>query len=142
MMNSQQAVVIPCRGLVKGRAAGPALVARATLSFWGEVDPVSGCVISSGHPLQGECLGGRVLVIESTRGSSATPLVMGLANQVGKAPLAVINTNVDSLAVLGCVVNQIPMVTDLQQDPFHVIRTGDQVVVDADRGVVEVMPSE
>ncbi|MFV1967532.1 MAG: aconitase X swivel domain-containing protein, partial [Pirellulaceae bacterium] len=96
-MVDRQQIVIPCRGLVKGKAEGIALVARATLSFWGEVDPVTGCVIASGHPLQGACLGGRVLVIESTRGSSATPLVMGLAHQAGKAPVAVINTRVDSL---------------------------------------------
>ena len=103
-------LVIKCRGLVKGQAEGEALVAATTLSFWGEVDPVSGRVIASGHPLEGQCLGGKVLVIKSTKGSSATPLVIGLARQQGNAPLAFVNTEVDALAVLGCVVNRIPMV--------------------------------
>jgi predicted aconitase with swiveling domain len=131
-------IVIKCRGLVKGQAEGEALVAPTTLSFWGEVDPVSGRIIASGHPLEGESLGGKVLVIESTKGSSATPLVIGLARGEGNAPVAFVNVNVDALAVLGCVVNRIPMVAELEQDPFAVIETGDQVRVDADNGTVTV----
>lgn len=134
-------IVIKCRGLVKGKAIGEALVAPTTLSFWGEVDPVSGRVIASGHPLEGESLRGKVLVIQSTKGSSATPLVMGLAHQAGNAPVALVNTDVDSLAVLGCVVNRIPMVTDLDQDPFDVIETGDSLTVDAHLGTIVVAKS-
>ena len=135
-------LTIACRGLVKGRAEGEALVARATLSFWGEVDPVSGRVIASGHPLEGECLRGRVLVIESTRGSSATPLVLGLCAREGNAPAALVNVHVDALAVLGCVVNEIPLVSDLGRDPFDVVATGDRVAVDADAGTITVMKGE
>jgi len=38
---------------------------------------------------------------------------------------ALVNVEMDSLAALGCIVNGIPMVTDMDQDPFAVIRTGD-----------------
>lgn len=131
-------IVIKCRGLVKGKAEGEALVAPTTLSFWGEVDPIAGRVIASGHPLEGETLRGKVLVIESTKGSSATPLVIGLANGEGNAPVAFVNVNIDALAVLGCVVNQIPMVAELERDPFEIIETGDHVCVDADNGIITV----
>ncbi len=131
-------VRINCRGVVKGTAQGEALVAPTTLSFWGEVDPVSGRIIAAGHPLEGECLRGKVLVIKSTKGSSATPLVIGLAHSEGNAPVAFVNTDIDALAVLGCVVNQIPMVSDLDADPFEMIQTGDQVAVDADAGTLVV----
>jgi predicted aconitase with swiveling domain len=124
--------------VVKGRAEGEALVADTTLSFWGEVDPVSGCVIAVGHPLEGQCLKGRVLVIRSTKGSSATPMVLRLAALEGNAPVAFVNIEVDGLAALGCIVNGIPMVTDLERDPFECIRSGDRVEVDADAGVVRV----
>ena len=131
-------IVIKCRGLVKGKAKGEALVAPTTLSFWGEVDPIGGRIIGSGHPLEGKSLGGKVLVIESTKGSSGTPLVIGLASREGNAPAAFVNVNVDALAVLGCVVNEIPMVTDLERDPFQIIETGDAVYVDADNGTITV----
>jgi predicted aconitase with swiveling domain len=135
-------LVVKCRGLAGGQAEGEALVAPATLSFWGEVDPISGRVIAPGHPLEGHHLGGKVLVIKSTKGSSATPLVMGLAHSEGNAPAALVNTEVDALAVLGCVVNRIPMVCDLELDPFEVIRTGDHVRVDADGGTLTVRTKE
>jgi predicted aconitase with swiveling domain len=131
-------IVIKCRGLVKGRAEGEALVANAELSFWGEVDPISGRIIASGHPLEGELLRGKVLVIRSTKGSSATPLVIGLARREGNAPVAFVNVNIDALAVLGCVVNEIPMASELEGDPFEIIETGDRVCVDADNGTITV----
>ena len=131
-------VVIKCRGLVKGRAEGEALVAPTTLSFWGEVDPVGGRIIASGHPLEGESLRGKVLIIESTKGSSATPLVIGLCRGEGNAPVAFVNVKVDVLAVLGCVVNEIPMVAELERDPFEIIKTGDHVLVDADNGTITI----
>jgi predicted aconitase with swiveling domain len=133
-----ETVEIRCRGLVKGKAEGDALVADAALSFWGEVDPVNGRIIAVGHPLEGELLRGKVLVIRSTKGSSGTPFVIGLAHAEGNAPVAFVNTQIDGLAVLGCVVNQIPMVADLDQDPFELIKTGDRVLVDADNGRIVV----
>jgi len=126
------------RSVVKGRAEGEALVADATLSFWGEVDAVTGKVIAVGHPLEGESLRGRVLVIRSTKGSSGTPMTLNLAKLEGTAPVAFINVEVDSLAALGCIVNHIPMITDLERDPFTSIRTGDRVLVDAVDGFVRV----
>jgi len=126
------------RSVVKGRAEGEALVADATLSFWGEVDAVTGKVIAVGHPLEGESLRGRVLVIRSTKGSSGTPMTLNLAKLEGTAPVAFINVEVDSLAALGCIVNHIPMITDLERDPFASIRTGDRVLVDAVDGFVRV----
>ncbi len=133
-----QTFEIRCRGLVGGKAETQALVAPATLPFWGEVDPVSGRIIASGHPLEGETLRGRVLIIRSTKGSSGTPFVMGLAYAEGNTLVAMVNTDVDALAVLGCVVNEIPMVTDLDRDPFACVATGDPVTVNADPGVVMV----
>ncbi|MDP6780109.1 MAG: DUF126 domain-containing protein [Candidatus Latescibacteria bacterium] len=131
-------IEIKARKVVKGCAEGEALVADATLSFWGEVDAVTGKVIAVGHPLEGESLRGRVLVIRSTKGSSGTPMILNLAKLEGNAPVAFVNVEVDSLAALGCIVNEIPMVTDLERDPFGVIATGDRVFVDADAGVVRV----
>jgi hypothetical protein len=126
------------RGVVKGCAAGEALVADTTLSFWGEVDAVTGEIISVGHPLEGEKLTGRVLVIRSTKGSSGTPMILNLAKLEGNAPVAFVNVEIDGLAALGCIVNEIPMITDLEENPFDVIQTGDHVEVDADAGFIRI----
>ncbi len=132
-------VTIRGRGIARGRAEGRALIADATLSFWGEVDPVAGTVISAGHLLEGRCIAGKVLVIRSTPGSSATPMVLRLASLEGKAPAALVNLEVDALAALGCIVNQIPMIADLECDPFSLVCDGDHLVVDADCGSLTIM---
>jgi uncharacterized protein len=129
------------RAVVGGCARGRAIVADTTLSFWGEFDPVTGRVIAVGHPLEGESLRGTVLVIRSTKGSSGTPMMLNLAQLEGNAPVAFVNVEVDGLAALACIVNGIPMMTDLAEDPFASIRNGDQVEVDADQGVVRVESS-
>ena len=126
------------RGVVKGKAEGEALVADTTLSFWGEVDAVTGKIIAVGHPLEGISLKGKVLVIRSTKGSSGTPMILNLAKLEGNAPVAFVNVEVDSLAALGCIVNNIPMMTDLNQNPFETIQTGDRLEVDADAGVLRI----
>ena len=126
------------RAITKGKVEGEALVARESISFWGGFDAITGKVITTGHPLEGVDISGKVLVIPSTKGSSGTPLMMELANHEGNLPLAMINTEIDSLAALGCIVNNVPLMTDLNQDPFTTIETGDTVTVDGDAGEVTV----
>jgi len=137
-MREAAGIKITGRGIVKGRAEGEALVADAMLSFWGEVDAVTGTVIAVGHPLEGQSLAGRVLVMRSTKGSSGTSMILRLAALEGKAPAAFVNLEVDGLAALGCIVNGIPMMTGLSANPLEAIATGDHVLVDADRGVLTV----
>jgi hypothetical protein len=129
------------RGIAHGRAEGTALVSETTLSFWGEFDAATGKVVAVGHPLEGISLAGRVLVIRSTKGSSATPMMFRIAHLEGKAPAALVNLEVDALAALACIVNGIPLITDLHEDPFRLISTGDRVIVDADRGLLTVLKS-
>ena len=140
MMSSEAPGSIRLRGrkISGGQAEGEALVARTRLSFWGGFDPATGMITEKGNPLEGQTLKNRIVVFISTKGSSGTSNMLNLAKRFGAQPAAIINTELDCLAVIGCQVHGIPMVTDLDQDPFSVIKTGDWVKVDADRGLVEV----
>ncbi len=66
-------------------------------------------------------------------------MILNPAKLEGNAPVAFVNEEVDSLAALGCIVNNIPMMTDLDQNPFETIQTGDRIEVDADVGVLRVI---
>ena len=101
---------------------------------------MSGKIIEVGHPLEGECVKGKVVVFRSTKGSSGSSRILRLTKKTGKFPAAFINTELDELSVLSCVAQRLPLVTDLDGDPYEAIKTGDWVKVDADRGVVEVIP--
>jgi hypothetical protein len=129
---------LACRKVVGGFAEGPAVVARTRLSFWGGFDARRGTITERGNPLEGKEVAGAVLVFISSKGSSEASRVMAAAKRCGKAPAAIINTEVDAMVALACVTSGIPMVTDLEGDPFRLIRPGSRVLVAADQGFVLV----
>jgi predicted aconitase with swiveling domain len=126
------------RGLGGGACEGEALVTREAISGWGGVDPATGTVIESRHELCGRSFAGKVLVFPGAKGSSGWSGVFHQARLGGCGPAAMVFTVMNTKIALGVVVTHVPCVTDLDQDPFGVIRTGDWVRVDGDRGTVEV----
>ena len=92
------------QSILGGAAKGPVLVAREPLSFWGGVDPATGRVIDVHHPLHGQCLGGTVLMMPSSRGSctgSGVLLDMALG---GRAPAALVFCETEDVVTLGALV--------------------------------------
>lgn len=136
----KESIIIRGRMLSPGKAEGEAAIAPTRLSFWGGYDARSGRIIEKGNAFEGVSLKGKVAVFLSTKGSSGTSNSLNLAKHYDNLPAAFINTDVECLAVLGCQLNGVPMMTDLEQDPFAVIHNGDHIIVNADEGYVEVIP--
>lgn len=126
------------RTVVPGAAEGEALVSQETISGWGGIDPARGVIIERRHPLFEVCFAGKVLVFPGAKGSSGWAGFFQSTRLLGTAPLAMIFVTMTTKAALGAVVTRVPTVTALDQDPLTVIRTGDLVRVDADRGAVSV----
>jgi predicted aconitase with swiveling domain len=61
------------------------------------------------------------------------------ARLAGTAPKALVFNEMTTKVALGAVVMRVPSITDLDRDPLEVIETGDWVIVDADRSIVEVI---
>jgi predicted aconitase with swiveling domain len=133
-------IVLSGRGLVGGVAEGEALVTREAISGWGGVEPRRGRVIESRHELVGRSFAGKVLVFPTAKGSGWSGM-FHMSRLMGSAPAAMVFTTMNTKIALGVVVTHVPAVTDLDGDPFEVIRTGDLVRVDADRGRVIVTRS-
>ncbi|MBI5118821.1 DUF126 domain-containing protein [Candidatus Poribacteria bacterium] len=131
-------IIIRGRKVVGGKAEGEALIADERVSFWGGTDPVRGIVHEVGSKFEGKSFAGKVFIFRFTKGSSGTSAYINIASREGVAPAAIINTELDSLCVLGCAISDIPMITDLDQDPFRVIENGDWIKLDADAGLIEV----
>ena len=90
--------------LVAGSATGEVLHSDVPLSFWGGVDPVTGVVIDTHHPLHGERLTGRILAIPAGRGScggSATIFEMLLKDT---APAALVFSRPETILAVGVVI--------------------------------------
>ena len=117
---------------------GEALVTKDTISGWGGINPMDGVIIERRHELRGQSFRGKVLVFPGAKGSSGWTIRFHVARLAGAAPKAMIFNKMTTKVALGAVVTHSPAVTDLDQDPLEVIKTGDWVKVDADKGIVEV----
>lgn len=133
-----ETLTIRGKKVVGGQAEGEALVADERVSFWGGTDPTKGIVHEVGNKFEGQSFAGKVFIFRFTKGSSGTSAYINIASRLGVAPAAIINTELDSLCVLGCAISDIPMMTDLDRDPFEVIEDGDWIKLDADAGIIEV----
>ena len=58
---------------------------------------------------------------------------------MGVAPAAMLFTEMSTKIALGAVVTRAPAMTDFDADPLVVLRTGDWVRVDADKGIVQLL---
>lgn len=131
-------LVLRGRKVVGGVAEGEALVTTERISGWGGIDPRTGSVIETRHPLRGVSFAGKVLVFPGAKGSSGWSNQFHMTRLMGTAPAAMLFNEMTTKIALGAVVTRAPSLTDFDQDPLQLICTGDWVRVDAERGIVEV----
>lgn len=90
--------------VIAGRTSGEILSTDEGLSFWGGVDPLTGVVIDEHHPLCGQSIAGRVLVMPTTRGScSGSGVMLDLALN-GIAPAAFVFREAEDVVTLGALI--------------------------------------
>ncbi len=115
------------RVIKAGRAEGYALVSPEPLSFFGGVDPTTGCVVEPGHALQGCSITGKVLVFPTAKGSTVGSYILYRLKKAGLAPAAIINAESEAIVAVGAIISEIPMVDHID---ISRIATGDHVFVD------------
>ncbi len=119
------------RVVAPGRARGEALVSDQPIGFYGGVDPKTGVVTDRGHPLEGQCVRGRVLCFPCGKGSTVGSYVIyGLAKN-GVGPCAILNRETETIVATGAILAGIPCVDGID---LGGIESGDLLEVDADEG--------
>ncbi|MFI5693225.1 aconitase X swivel domain-containing protein [Kribbella sp. NPDC051586] len=96
-------MIIHGRTLHPGTATGEPIRLSAPLSFWGGTDE-NGRIVDAHHPQCGAVLAGRVLLMESGRGSSSASSVLAEQIRAGSAPAAIILGRPDPIIPLGALV--------------------------------------
>jgi hypothetical protein len=133
------------RGVVGGRATGRAIVSPAPIVWAHGVDPHSGRIVDVAVPLRGQSITGRIFVYPHGKGSTTSSTWLLETIRRGHGPGAIINRETEMIVAAGAVLGallyqkQTPVVDQLDADPLAVIETGDWVMVDGDRGLVEVL---
>ena len=126
-------LLIRGRGIASGVGSGPLLVSPVPVSFLSGVDPVSGIIVEKGHPLQGECIAGKVLAFPYGKGSTVGSYVLYALSRNGHAPAAIINTEAEPIIATGAIIGEIPMI-DRIEIPMNRLRSGVMVFVNGDTG--------
>ena len=133
--------IYKARKIVRGKATAEAVVYKGSFSFLGDVDLGNAEIIASDNPDKGKSISGKILIYNDTKGSSGGMVVlMTLANK-GIAPAAIVTKKpVDYNLAEGAILSKVPFVCEPDGDILSEIKTGNMVKVDADEGVIELMP--
>ena len=129
-------MLIKGRKIYQGRAQGEALVTTMGISFFGGVDPETGVIVEKNHQLEGQTINGKVLVFPTGKGSTVGSYTLYRLKQAGKAPIAIVNAECETITAVGCIISEIPCV---DQIPVERIKTGQVVDVDGEEGTVRIM---
>jgi predicted aconitase with swiveling domain len=124
------------RKIYKGMATGEIIASKMGISFFGGVDPESGVVVERGHDLEGQSVAGKVLVFPTGKGSTVGSYTLYRLKRAGKAPLAIVNSECETITAVGCIIAEIPCV---DQVPIDELQSGQQLEVDGERGIVTLL---
>jgi len=126
---------IRARGIVPGRASGTVIASALPFSFVGGVNPANGSILEDATGIAGERLDGRVFAFPSGKGSTVGSYVLYGLQKRGHGPAAIVNRRTDAVVAVGATLAGIPVVDRVDVGG---LRTGDRIVVDANRGSVEL----
>jgi predicted aconitase with swiveling domain len=126
------------RIIFSGQVTGIALVSPQAISFFGGVDPDSGIIVERGHPLEGECIAGKVLVFPTGKGSTVGSYTLYRLKHNHLAPAAILNLECEPITAVGCIIAEIPCVDQL---PIDIFNSGDLVEIDGECVTINSSPN-
>jgi predicted aconitase with swiveling domain len=132
-------ITLKGRTIVEGHCQGEALVSMKPISFLGGVDPAEGKIIEKGHDLFGKCVRGKVLCFPHGHGSTVGSYVLYSLAKKNLAPEAIINQTADPVVVVGAIIANVPMITEVD---IKQIQTGDFVEIDTRAGLIKVQKTQ
>ena len=119
---------------------GEALVSSHGFSARYDLDHTTGRISRESHDLYGQSVVGKVLVVASAKGGTATGWRLLDLVARGTAPSALIFRRTNPVMVQGAVLASIPIMHRLEPDPLEVVQTGDLLHLLPAEGRVEVDP--
>lgn len=121
---------------IGGRVSGVALVADDDFSARYDLDRVNGVFSRPAHALYGENYVDRVLVLNTAKGGVATAWMLREMKSRGMAPAALLLNRSNPIMAQGAAFANLPFMDRFEDDITKCLRTGDQVTVDPEAGLV------
>lgn len=122
-----------------GVVEGEALVTSDLVAFWGGTDWETGNIVEAGHEAKGKNMAGKILVFPAGKGGAGDTFGWYYLARSGNAPIALICNRAQNTTLAGALLTDTPMIYAFDEEVEKVIKTGDRVRVDSDRGIIEVI---
>jgi hypothetical protein len=120
------------------KVRGRALVTDSPITFLGFVNRETGVIEERGHPADGQSMAGKIIIFPRGSGSTVAPYVLLELYYRGRAPLAVINTEIDQQTAPACSLEGIPYAYGFDVDLFSNIKDNDLVELSRHKGKTEI----
>jgi phosphomecalonate degydratase large subunit len=104
-----------------------AFVTDTPITLLGFVNRESGVIEEPGHPANGQSMAGKIAIFPKGSGSTVAPYVLLELFYRGKAPLAIVNTEIDQQSAPACSLENIPYAYQFNSDIIGNINNGDIV---------------
>lgn len=135
-------IEIAARGIVVGKASGPALVSAEAVSFLGDVDIRTGRVVGDLASVRNASLRGTVLIMPYTRGSAGAWRFLYQLFKHDNHPVAIVSNAVpDPSVVQGAILAGIPIVCEPESPIEALIANGQRIEIEVEgtRGIVRIL---
>ena len=122
------------RTIAKGIAKGEILYTDEGISFFGGVDPDTGKVAEKGHPLEGQCITGKILVFPQGKGSTVGSYALYRMKKQGTAPIALVNAECETIVAVGAIISEMPCIDKIDIAQLKNVKTAK---VNGEEGTIE-----
>ena len=104
-----------------------AFVTDTPITLLGFVNRETGVIEEPGHPADGQSMAGKIAIFPKGSGSTVAPYVLLELYYRGKAPLAIVNTEIDQQSAPACSLENIPYAYQFNDDVIEKINSGDTI---------------
>jgi hypothetical protein len=132
-------VVLKCHPGLGPAVTGTALVADDNFSARYDLDRIKGTFSRPAHKLYGQSYLDRILVLVTAKGGVATAWMLNEMKARGMAPKAIVLDRANTILAQGAAFADLTLVDRFEAgSPVTLIRTGDVVTIEPDKGEVTI----
>lgn len=135
--------VLKCHKGTGSKVQGEALVANDNFSARYDLDRIKGIFSRPAHKLVGQSYVDKILVLNTAKGGVASAWMLHEMKARGIAPKAILFNSANTILVQGAALADMTLCDRFEDgDVTTLIKTGDQVVVDPEQGLVSILSKE
>ena len=133
-------IILTCHRGIGPAVTGTALVARDNFSTRYDLDRIKGTFSRPTHKLYGQTYVGKILVLVTAKGGVASAWMLHEMAARGLAPKAIVFDRANTILAQGAAFADLALVDRFEAGcPTALIRTGDELRVEPDKGLVTIL---